>query len=66
MADIPKDVRSEPVGDDDDEVIAQQPVGVDNMEGGGEFPDPNTEPRSSAPGTDPTLRREIEEKRRTG
>ena len=64
--DIPKDVRSDEVGPDDDDVVAQQPVGPDNMEGGGEYPDPDAEPRSSAPGTDPALRREIEEKRRIG
>jgi hypothetical protein len=31
-------------------VIQQQNVGPDNELGGGEFPDPNTPPRSEAPG----------------
>jgi hypothetical protein len=31
-------------------VIQQQTVGPDNEVGGGEFPDPNTPPRSPAPG----------------
>jgi hypothetical protein len=33
-------------------VIRQQNVGVDNMEGGGEWPDPDTPPRPPAPGAD--------------
>jgi hypothetical protein len=40
---------SEPLGDDD-EVVAQQNVGRDNMQGGGEWPDPDTPPSESAPG----------------
>ena len=31
-------------------VIQQQNAGQDNMEGGGEWPDPHTPPRSPAPG----------------
>lgn len=42
---------SEPLGDDD-EVVAQQNVGRDNMQGGGEWPDPDTPPSESAPGAD--------------
>ena len=31
-------------------VIEQQNVGVDNMQGGGEWPDPDTPPKPPAPG----------------
>lgn len=44
-----EDVESEPLGDDE-ETIAQQNVGLTNMEGGGEWPDPDTPPSQSAPG----------------
>jgi hypothetical protein len=33
-------------------VIRQQNVGADNMEGGGEWPDPETPPRPPAPGAE--------------
>ena len=33
-------------------VIQQQNVGKDNMEGGGEWPDPHTAPQPPAPGAD--------------
>lgn len=36
--------------EDGEVVIQQQNVGVDNMEGGGEWPDPDTPPRAPAPG----------------
>ncbi|MDQ3756801.1 MAG: hypothetical protein M3394_03010 [Actinomycetota bacterium] len=45
----PPEPRSEPLGDDD-EVIEQENVGRDNMQGGGEWPDPDTPPSESAPG----------------
>jgi hypothetical protein len=32
------------------EVPQQMPVGEENVEGGGEFPDPNAEPQLPAPG----------------
>lgn len=48
-----RDVRSTPIGEDD-EVVAQENVGEPNMRGGGEFPDPDTPPDESlgAPGAD--------------
>jgi len=49
--DAPRETRTTPLGEDD-EVIVQQNVGVDNMEGGGEWPDPDTPPSESAPGPD--------------
>ena len=41
-----------PLEDEDGEtyVIQQQNVGPDNEQGGGEWPDPDTPPRSPAPG----------------
>jgi len=41
-----------PLEDEDgnEYVIQQQNVGPDNMEGGGERPDPDTPPRAPAPG----------------
>ena len=36
--------------DDGVEVIAQQNVGPEGSEGGGEWPDPRTPPKSPAPG----------------
>ena len=47
--DVPLETRTTPLGEDD-EVVAQQNVGVDNMAGGGEWPDPDTPPSASAPG----------------
>lgn len=44
------DVETVPLGDDD-ETIAQQNVGRTNMEGGGEWPDPDTPPQPPAPGS---------------
>lgn len=46
-----QDVETVPLGDDD-EIIAQQNVGHTNMEGGGEWPDPDTPPQPPAPGTE--------------
>lgn len=46
--------RSEPLDVDGDgtaeTVIEQQPVGAENVLGGGEFPDPDTPPTPPAPG----------------
>jgi len=42
-------VRSTPIGEDDT-VLEQQNVGPGGQEGGGEWPDPDTPPRDSAPG----------------
>jgi hypothetical protein len=47
-----RDVHSTPIGEDN-EVIAQENVGKENMRGQGEFPDPDTPPsHESAPGAD--------------
>jgi hypothetical protein len=47
----PRPVRGEELDTDDGpEVPAQQAVGVENVEGGGEWPDPDTPPRPPAPG----------------
>ena len=44
-----------PLEDDEghEYVIQQQNVGKDNMEGGGEWPDPDTPPKPPAPGAVP-------------
>ena len=57
---------SEPLDLDEgpDRVIVQQNTGIRNMEGSGEWPDPDAEPRGPAPGTVPERREEIEESRR--
>ena len=47
--DVPQETRTTPLGEDDD-VVVQQNVGVDNMQGGGEWPDPDAPPSESAPG----------------
>jgi hypothetical protein len=39
--------------EDGSRVPRQMNVGVDNMEGGGEWPDPDTPPRPPAPGSAP-------------
>ena len=36
-----------------DDLITQQPVGAENVAGGGEFPDRNTPPSPAAKGYDP-------------
>jgi hypothetical protein len=41
---------SEPVGEDGETVICQQPVGDERTLGGGEFPDPDRPPEPPAPG----------------
>ena len=47
----PKPVRGEALdGEEGTDVVAQQNVGPGNREGGGEWPDPNAEPRGPAPG----------------
>ncbi|HUQ63482.1 MAG TPA: Hsp20/alpha crystallin family protein [Acidimicrobiales bacterium] len=49
---IPKQARGEALETDDEtSVPAQQAVGKENVEGGGEFPSPSTPPRGPAPGT---------------
>jgi hypothetical protein len=64
---IDEEAISEPVVVDGEERrIGQSPSGSQGSMGGGEFPSPRTEPSESAPGSDPELRREIEERRRTG
>jgi len=47
-----KSVRSEPLGDRDERIDQQNMAGKDNINGGGEFPDPDTPPdeRAGAPG----------------
>ncbi len=63
---IDEQVRTEPLDLDEgpDRVIAQSVAGPANVEGGGEWPDPDAEPTGPAPGTAPDLRAEIEERRR--
>jgi hypothetical protein len=39
--------------DEEDVVIRQENVGRDNVEGGGEWPDPHTPPSDAAPGSLP-------------
>jgi hypothetical protein len=43
-------VRSTPIGEDDT-VVEQQNVGPGGEAGGGEWPDPDTPPTGSAPGS---------------
>jgi len=43
-----KSVRSEPLGDDGERVEQQNMAGMDNIDGGGEFPDPDTPPDEAA------------------
>jgi hypothetical protein len=61
-----KQVRTEPLDMDEGEdvVIGQETTGRETVEGGGEWPDTDAEPRGPAPGTIPEVRREIEERRR--
>jgi hypothetical protein len=55
-AEEPSDERlysSVPLETEDGEVVIRQMnVGPDNMEGGGEWPDPETPPRPPAPGAE--------------
>lgn len=58
MQDVPtQDVDlsrcSEPLEDEEGEerVICQDATGADTVEGGGEFPDPDTPPQAPAPGS---------------
>lgn len=47
----PKPVRGEELETEEGaDVPAQQAVGADNVEGGGEWPDPHAAPRLPAPG----------------
>ena len=63
---IEEEAVSEVVGGGDDaRVVAQENVGRDNMEGGGEWPDPNTPPAPEARGSDPDDRAAIERSRKT-
>ena len=55
--DAPHETSTTPLGEDD-EVVAQQNVGVDNMRGGGEWPDPDAPPSESAPGPELAPHRE--------
>jgi len=50
-----KSVRSEPLGDRDERVDQQNGAGKDNILGGGEFPDPETEPDEGAGAPGPEL-----------
>lgn len=63
---IEEEVVSEAVGSGDDaRVVAQENwAGRDNIEGSGEWPDPNTPPAPEARGSDPDDRAEIERERR--
>ena len=63
---IEEQVRTEPLDVDEgpDMVIGQSAAGRATVEGGGEWPEPDAEPSGPAPGTDPALRAEIEERRR--
>jgi hypothetical protein len=64
---IDEEAVSEPVVvDGEEQRIGQEAVGRQRTMGGGEFPSPSAEPSESAPGSDPELRREIEERRRIG
>ena len=63
---IEEEAVSETVGGGDDaRVVAQENVGGTNMEGGGEWPDPNTPPAPEARGSVPEDREAIEHRRRT-
>jgi hypothetical protein len=50
-----KSVESVPLDLDEGEdvVIRQEPVGEENVRGGGEWPDPDTPPSDAAPGSLP-------------
>lgn len=63
---IEEQVHTEPLDMDEgaDRVVGQTAAGRPTVEGGGEWPDPDAEPRGPAPGTDPALREEIEQRRR--
>jgi hypothetical protein len=62
---IAEEAVSDEVGSGDDaRVVAQENVGPGNMEGGGEWPDPDTPPSPEARGSDPADREAIERARR--
>ncbi len=63
---IDEQAESEPLDLDEgpDRVVTQSERGRANVEGVGEWPEPDAEPRGPAPGTDEGLRQEIEERRR--
>jgi hypothetical protein len=63
---IEEEVVSEVVGDGDDaRVVAQENLaGRDNIEGGGEWPDPDTPPSPEARGADPADREALERRRK--
>ena len=50
-----KSVRSEPLGDDGEVVEQQNGAGMDNIRGGGEFPDADTPPDRDAGAPGPEL-----------
>ena len=50
-----KSVQSEPLGDRDERYDQQQAGGMDNITGGGEFPDPDTPPDRAAGAPGPEL-----------
>jgi hypothetical protein len=61
---IDEEAVSEPAaGPDGDRRVEQTNVGRENMEGTGEWPDPDAPPSGAAPGTDPARQKEIEERR---
>jgi hypothetical protein len=59
-------VRSGVLRDERDEavVVEQQAVGVDNVKGGGEWPDPDAPPEAPAPGSEPAKAEAIAEERK--
>lgn len=62
---IAEEVVSDAVGSGDDaRVVAQENVGGPDMEGGGEWPDPDTPPAPEARGSIPEDREAIERERR--
>ncbi|MEY2476398.1 MAG: hypothetical protein QOG87_1713 [Actinomycetota bacterium] len=58
-------VRSDVLRDEDDEpyVVEQEAAGVDNVKGGGEWPDPDAPAEAPAPGSDPAEGEAIEARR---
>jgi hypothetical protein len=50
-----KSVRSEPLGDRDERIDQQNAAGMDNIDGGGEFPDADTGPDRAAGAPGPEM-----------
>jgi hypothetical protein len=65
---IDEEVVSVPLdtGEGDEVVVAQENTGWPNIEGSGEWPETGAPPRGPAPGSDDDLRRELEERRKSG